>query len=113
MWPFKSKIEKPTEPLPCSSCVRLSIQLHDRDEYLKQALMENMELSSLRQTILDLKADLLKQKREQTEADLVLVSVKIIKSILDTGNKPPQLMNQQAALSQQLSKISLEAGIRF
>mgnify|MGYP001558849546 CR=1 FL=1 len=111
MWPFKSKIKEPIEPPPCLSCVELKTHLENREERLTAMVMENIEIPSLRQSILSLKADLLKQKREQTEADLLLVSVKIIKSILDTGNSPPtQLMNQQAELRQSFNILQQRFG---
>ena len=104
MWPFKSKIEEPIESSPCSFCVELKTHIENQKQRLKQVIMENTEIPSLRQTILSLEANLLKQKRERAEADLLLVSAKIIKSILDTGNNPPtQLINNQAELYRQMN----------
>ena len=93
-------------PEPCPSCALLKTEIESMGKDLAGVVKENLEIWSLRQKILFLETDLIKQKREQTQADLLMVSAKIIKTILEDNEPPAELLNQQADLQQQLNSLS-------
>ena len=106
MWPFEQRVVASPSVKPCQSCLELKSSLEVLGKRHREAVNENIEIPSLRQKIADLEFDLLRQKRDQTEADLVLVSIKIIKAAL-VGDVPRPLIDEQAQLRGQLQQSQL------
>lgn len=96
MWPFKKKYA-PFEDADQLACVRrMHDELNEQYAELRVQLMRSEE--KLSASVAEA-AKLKKQVREQTDADLYLVSAKIMRDILEKGKPVPADVSRQQSLA--------------
>lgn len=97
MWPF-SKTVKPDETLSRIDA-RLDGVIKSEQQAWATVTTKQQELEAANNTIRELQSKV----REQTEADLYLVSAKIMRDILEKGPAVPADVQQQRMLQQQMA----------